>query len=62
MGLFAAATPSLIWKPHPHETAYAPDHHGPDLTGDPAVPMLTDRGFAIAAMRIADPTACHSPP
>ena len=54
MGLPATTTPSLIWKPHPQETAYAPDHHGPDVTGDPAVRMLTDRSSAIAAMRIAD--------
>ena len=54
MGLGAATTASLIRKPHPQETAYAPDHHGPDLTSDPAVRMLTDRSFAIAAMRIAD--------
>ena len=57
MGLPATTTPSPIWKPHPQETAYAPDHHGPDVAGDPAVRMLTDRGFAIAAMRIADPAA-----
>ena len=62
MGLPAATTPSLIWKPRPQETAYAPDHHGPDVAGDLAVRMLTDRGFAITAMRIADPAACHSPP
>ena len=66
MGLPAATTPSLIWKPHPQETAYARDHHGPDVAGDPAVRMLTDRGFAIAAMRIADPAVAdpcpHSPP
>jgi hypothetical protein len=66
MGLPAATTPSLIRKPHPQETAYAPDHHGPDLTSDPAVRMLTDRSFAIAAIRIADlaaPDPCpHSPP
>ena len=66
MGLGAATTASLIRKPHPQETAYAPDHHGPDLTSDPAVRMLTDRSFAIAAMRIADLAVAdpcpHSPP
>jgi len=53
----AATTPGLIWKPHPQQTAYARDHHGPNVAGDPAARMLTHGGSAIAAMRITDPAA-----
>ena len=49
--------PSPIWKPQPQETAYARNHHGPDVAANPVGRWLTDHRTATAVIRNADPAA-----